>query len=104
VPYRIYVSVEAELDLRYLRVTEQRRIRVALAQHLAHEPTLVSNARKRLDPNPLNLVWELRLGPLRVFYEVDDAAQLVRVERVDYKRGNDRYVRGQIVDLRGQTL
>jgi mRNA-degrading endonuclease RelE of RelBE toxin-antitoxin system len=103
VPYRIDMSVEAELDLRSLRVTEQRRIRVALTQYLAHEPTLASNARKALDPNRLNLAWELRLGPLRVFYDIDDEAKIVRVERVGYKRGNDLYVRGRLVDLRSQS-
>jgi mRNA-degrading endonuclease RelE of RelBE toxin-antitoxin system len=103
VSYRIDVSVEAELDLRSLRATEQRRIRVALTRYLTHEPTLASNARKALDPNRLNLAWELRLGPLRVFYDVDDVAKFVRVERVGYKRGNELYVRGQMVDLRGQS-
>jgi hypothetical protein len=67
VAYRIEVSGEADLDLRSLRVVEQRRVRAALTQYLALEPGAASNARKVLDQNPLDVTWELRLGPLRVF-------------------------------------
>jgi mRNA-degrading endonuclease RelE of RelBE toxin-antitoxin system len=94
VAHRIDVSGEAELDLRSFRTVEQRRVRAALPQYLAQEPAAPSNARKPLDPNPLGVTWELRLGPLRVFYDVDEAAQVVRVERVGCKRGNDLYVCG----------
>jgi mRNA-degrading endonuclease RelE of RelBE toxin-antitoxin system len=100
VAYRVDVSVEAELDLRFLRASEQSRIRVALPQYLAFEPSVPSNARKALDPNPLGVGWELRLGSLRAFYDVDDGDEVVRVERIGYKRGNDLYVRGRLVDLR----
>ncbi|HEV8637812.1 MAG TPA: hypothetical protein VG370_26640 [Chloroflexota bacterium] len=100
--YRIEVSGEAEVDLRSLRATEQRRVRAALPQYLTNEITAPSNARKALASNPFGVAWELRLGPLRAFYDVDDAAQVVRVERVGYKRGNDLYVRGRRVDLRSE--
>jgi hypothetical protein len=92
----------SEVDLRALRTVEQRRVRAALPQYLAREPGAPCNARKQLDPNPLGVTWELRLGPLRVFYDVDEAAQVLRVERAGYKRGSDLCVRKRRVNLRSE--
>src|SRR5262245_13510486 len=80
--YRIDMSRGAEQDLRSLRVVEQRRVRAALPQYLAKEPAAESNARKRLAANPFGVAWELRLGSLRAFYDVDEPLQVVRVERI----------------------
>lgn len=53
-----------------------------------------------MDPNPLEATWELRLGDIRVYYDLDEAAQLVRVLNVGIKRRERVFIRGREVDLR----
>lgn len=43
---------------------------------LAHEPRVETRNRKLLRPNPL-APWELRIGDLRVFYDVDEEPEAV---------------------------
>jgi hypothetical protein len=96
------VSSAAEADLDHLSRRDETILRSALPRFLSQDPAVPSNARKALDPNPLGVAWELRVGPMRAFYDVDVAAQTVRIERVGIKRGNELYVRGRRVDLRSE--
>jgi hypothetical protein len=60
----------------------------ALELQLRHEPFSETPNRKRLRPNPL-APWELRVGTLRVFYELDaKRANLVNVLAIGVKKGN----------------
>ena len=62
----------AESVTEHLRaLTRAKRVRVldAVARQLGHEPLVETRNRKPLRPNPV-APWELRVGPLRVFYEV----------------------------------
>ena len=101
-PYRIDILPAADADLASLPRAQEVTLRRALARFLLHDPSVPSGARKPLVPNPLGVSWELRVGPLRAFYDVDAALGVVRVVRAGYKRGNDLYIRGRKVDLRGQ--
>lgn len=49
-------------------------------EQLAHQPTVETRNRKPMRPNPL-APWELRIGSLRVYYDVED-----RPDRVVYIR------------------
>jgi hypothetical protein len=64
-------------------------LRRTINQQLTHTPTEETRNRKPLDqPAPFGASWELRCGPdnrFRVFYEVDSAAQEVRVLAVGVK-------------------
>jgi mRNA-degrading endonuclease RelE of RelBE toxin-antitoxin system len=53
-----------------------------------------------MDPNPYGAPWELRLDNVRVLYDIDKEARVVRILRVGEKRGNEFYVRGQKVEMR----
>jgi mRNA-degrading endonuclease RelE of RelBE toxin-antitoxin system len=77
----------AAADLKALRVFDQRRIGEEIDKQLRHQPTVGSKNRKCLrgfapgfehEP-PL---WELRVGEFRVFYDVDEEGQAVRVRAV----------------------
>ena len=46
-----------------------------------------------MDPNPLGATWELRLDDVRVFYDIEEAAQSVRVLRVGRKVRETVYLR-----------
>jgi hypothetical protein len=47
----------------------------SIERQLVHEPLVETRNRKQLRPNPV-APWELRIGDLRVFYEVGSDAPL----------------------------
>ena len=68
--YEIVLSPEAVQDSRGLRADLRARVRDAIERHLRYEPTRTSRARiKRLRGRSRPL-FRLRVGELRVFYDV----------------------------------
>ena len=65
---------------------------------LPFEPLRETRHRKMLRPNPL-ADWELRIGPHRVFYEVDEGASRVRIVAVGYKEHNKLFIGGEEFEL-----
>lgn len=62
---------------------------------LRDEPLRETRNRKLLRPNPL-APWELRVGPLRVFYEVDaEEADVVNVLATGIKSANRLFIAGE---------
>jgi hypothetical protein len=60
----------------------------AVDQQLAHQPTVETRNRKLMRPNPV-APWELRIGDLRVYYDVSDPPNpVVRVLAVGIKVHN----------------
>jgi hypothetical protein len=53
-----------------------------------------------MDPNPLGARWELRLGELRVYYDIEETAHTVRVLRAGRKLRERVFIRGVETDLR----
>jgi mRNA-degrading endonuclease RelE of RelBE toxin-antitoxin system len=77
-------------DLAQLRAFERSRLLDRIEQQLAHEPTTPTRNKKQLpgltppwDHEPP--VWELRVGEYRVFYDVDEGEQHVKVRAVRTK-------------------
>lgn len=71
----------------------------AIKVQLRYEPLRETHNRKRLRPNPL-APWELRVGALRVFYEVDvDEADLVNILALGVKRGNRLFIAGKEIKI-----
>ena len=67
----------------------------AVKVQLQYEPLRETRTRKQLRPNPV-APWELRVGALRVFYEVDAREpDLVNVLAIGIKRGNRLIVAGK---------
>ena len=54
-------------------------------EQLQYQPTVETRNRKPMRPNPI-APWELRIGDLRVYYEVDVAESFVRVLAVGVKQ------------------
>ncbi len=54
---------------------------------LTYQPDVETRNHKRLRPNPL-APWELRIGEIRVFYDVNADVASVRVIAVGRKEGN----------------
>ena len=70
--------------LRALTRAERVRVLDAVARQLVREPLVETRNRKPLRPNPV-APWELRVGALRVFYEVVSKPEVVRVVAVGKK-------------------
>jgi hypothetical protein len=79
-----------------------RSVRAEVVRLLADQPAVASTRRKRMEPNPLGAGWALRLGELRVYYDIDEAAQRVWVSRVGVKVRERVRVGGAFVDMREQ--
>lgn len=98
--YAILWSPAAREDLHALSRREQVVLVAAIPQHLTLQPTEPSNKRKRLDRNPVGAAWELRIGDLRVFYDVEGTTT-VRIERIGRKVRERLTLRGRTVEMRG---
>jgi len=89
---------EAVDDLRSFRKHDQQRIIAVIESQLPYQASEPSRNRKRLRPNEL-AEWELRVGDFRVFYDVDEAAGVVRIVAIGYKEGNKLFVHGEEYEL-----
>jgi mRNA-degrading endonuclease RelE of RelBE toxin-antitoxin system len=69
--YSIVYSPEAVDHLTYLSKAEQVKVLDEVDEQLANEPELLTRRRKLLRPNLL-ASWQLKLGDLRIFYEVQE--------------------------------
>lgn len=88
-PYRIEYVQTAIDHLRYLTARERSIVLTGVEQQLTHEPTVETRNRKQMRANPL-ASWELRLGDLRVYYDVEEKLeQLVKIAAVGIKDGNE---------------
>jgi hypothetical protein len=68
----------------------------AVDERLTHQPTTETRNRKPLRPNPL-APWELRIGDLRVYDDVeDDPDPVVQVRAVGIKAHNELRIGGEI--------
>lgn len=86
--YRIIYSPETEDHLCVLTARQQSIVLDAVDRQLAHQPMLGTRHRKPMRPNTL-APWELRIGNLRVYYDVDDEPEpVVRIVAVGIKERN----------------
>ncbi|MEA2690886.1 MAG: mRNA interferase RelE/StbE [Acidobacteriota bacterium] len=81
-------------DLRFLEKAEQRYLLEAIERQLPSQPLTPTRNRKLLRANELS-EWELRVGDLRVFYDVDEEYAVVRIKAVGRKDRNRLFIRGK---------
>jgi mRNA-degrading endonuclease RelE of RelBE toxin-antitoxin system len=111
--YRIIFAQSVRAQLEALPVRQRHNVLEAIEQQLTHEPLLETRNRKVLRPNPV-APWELRVGQLRVFYEVVAAPEkepteteasskqeqgVVQVLAVGQKRGGVLRIAGKKIQL-----
>lgn len=96
---RIEYSPEAIDHLRALTAHRRAIVIDAVEQQLAYQPTTETINRKPMRPNPL-APWELRIGVLRVYYEVvTDVESLVLVRAVGIKQRHRVFFGGKEIAL-----
>ncbi len=95
-PFRIEYTPVARDHLRGLTARQQSTVLNSVDRQLAHEPNVETRNRKRMRANPV-APWELRVGDLRVYYDVGEG--VVTVVAVGMKRRNLVYIGGKAINL-----
>ena len=68
-------------------------------EQLTHQPTVETKNRKPMRPNPL-APWELRIGKLWVYYDVEGEPEwAVYVRAVGVKERNHVCIAGEVFEL-----
>jgi mRNA-degrading endonuclease RelE of RelBE toxin-antitoxin system len=99
VPYAVDFAESVEGHFRSLTARERVTILGAIERQLLHEPLKETRHRKPLRPNPI-APWELRVGQLRVFYEVAGTESgVVRILAVGRKHRNALMIGGKEIRL-----
>ncbi len=102
--YQIVWTTDAKLDLEWFEKGPQSLIYDATPTYLRDQPGTRSRHKKPMGPNPFGAPWALRLDEVeaRVYYDIDEAAQIVRALRVGKKIRNRVFIRGVETDMREQ--
>lgn len=96
--FEIEYTDDAWQHLAGLKAYERRIVVDAVDAQLLHQPMIETRRRKLLRPNPL-APWELRIGDLRVLYDVIDSDRKVVVIAVGKKRGDRLDIGGVEAEL-----
>jgi mRNA-degrading endonuclease RelE of RelBE toxin-antitoxin system len=99
VVHEIEMTDEAAEHLKRLAAGERSALLLAIHEELRHQPRSETRNRKRMRPNPV-APWVLRVGNLRVYYEVKtEPHPLVTVRAIGIKDRNRVTIGGIEVDL-----
>ncbi len=85
--YEIRWSPNARDHLRRLPAHQRALVLDEVERHLIQRPAEPTQKQKQLAENPL-ATWELRLGDLRVFYDVNRQEDTVDIVAVGVKEHN----------------
>jgi mRNA-degrading endonuclease RelE of RelBE toxin-antitoxin system len=95
----LVLAPETIEHLKALDAGDRARVFDAIRTQLLHQPTVVTRHRKPLEANPL-ATWELRVGRLRVFYDVHEGrTPIVEVLAVGVKDRAELRIGGKVVKL-----
>jgi mRNA-degrading endonuclease RelE of RelBE toxin-antitoxin system len=99
VAYEIEFAESVQTHFRALTARERATVLDTIERQLLHEPLKETRHRKPLRPNPI-APWELRVGPLRVFYDVTGGETgVVRILAVGRKRRSAVIIGGKEIQL-----
>ena len=99
VVYRIAYSPAAEEHLRILTARQRGTIFDNVDKQLAHQPRAETRNRKPMRPNPI-APWELRIGDLRVYYDIEEKPDnVVTILAIGIKDRNRVRIGGEEVEL-----
>jgi len=97
--YKIDFAVSTKEHLNYLTATQRAVVFDAVKKQLIYEPFVETRNRKNLRENPI-APWELRLGDLRVFYDLSpEAPNVVEIVAIGVKRENRLLIAGKEIKL-----
>ncbi|MCX7046653.1 MAG: type II toxin-antitoxin system RelE/ParE family toxin [Candidatus Sumerlaeota bacterium] len=103
--YEIEFAESVKDQIKRFPARQRALILDQIEEHLSHQPVIETRNRKPLRPNPL-ASWELRIGSVRVFYDVVSEASsefgepsLVQILAIGQKNGNKLLIAGKEVSL-----
>jgi mRNA-degrading endonuclease RelE of RelBE toxin-antitoxin system len=97
--FTIDLSPDAQEQLDAFTARERRTLLDAIDDQLSYQPLVRTRNRKPLAPNDL-ATWELRVGGLRVFYDVETEPEtIVWIRAIGRKIGNRLYLGGKEIKL-----
>jgi hypothetical protein len=97
-PYVIEYSAPTYEHLAALRAGERAQVLDGVDVQLLHQPAVATRNRKPLQPNPLAR-FELRIGALGVYYEVDEERHVVEIRAVGIKVRDRVFIGGEEIKL-----
>ena len=88
--FEIRYAEDSEAELMALRKFDRQKVIERIEEQLPHEPDKETRNRKRLIglKTPWSFVgesWELRIGELRVFYDINAGGKIVTIRAVRRK-------------------
>jgi mRNA-degrading endonuclease RelE of RelBE toxin-antitoxin system len=99
VSYRIVLTREARAHFEALDAAQRATLRDQLLVQLSQEPARETRRRKRLRPNSL-ATWRLRVGDLRVYYEIIEGREAtVLLKAIGLKVRERVLIGGEEIDL-----
>jgi mRNA-degrading endonuclease RelE of RelBE toxin-antitoxin system len=99
VSYRIVYAPATEEHLRALTARQRTTVFDGVDEQLVHQPAVETRNRKPMRPNPL-APWELRIGDLRVYYDVEETPEsVVTILAIGIKDRNRVMIGGEEVEL-----
>ncbi|MBI3360389.1 MAG: type II toxin-antitoxin system RelE/ParE family toxin [Chloroflexi bacterium] len=98
--HEIRFTQDARSHLRELSARDRRRVLDRIDASLKNEPKRETHSLKALRPNPL-AGYELRIGELRVFFDVKESGdeKAVLILAVGRKKGNELRIGGKEYSL-----
>ena len=97
--YEIEYSPDAEDHLKELTARQRTSVLDTVDEQLTYEPAVETRNRKPMRPNPV-APWELRIGKLRVYYDVEEVpVRKVIVLAIGIKDRNMVRIGGQEIQL-----
>jgi mRNA-degrading endonuclease RelE of RelBE toxin-antitoxin system len=99
VAYTIEYSPETDTHLRILTARQRTLVFDAVDRQLAYQPLVETRNRKPMRPNPV-APWELRIGHLRVYYDVSEMPErIVFIRAVGIKYRNRVMIGDEEIEL-----
>jgi len=96
--FNIEYSPDTEEHLRALTKHQQVIVLDTVEKQLQDQPTIETKNRKPMRPNPI-APWELRIGNLRVYYDVDEGKHIVNIRAVGIKERNSVKIGKEVIRL-----
>ena len=97
--YRIEYSPDTEDHFRVLTTRQQVTILDTVEEQLQYQPTVENRNRKPMRPNPI-APWELRIGNLRVYYDIEgDPEYVVYIRAIGIKERNNVRIGKEVIKL-----
>ncbi len=98
--FEINFTNSAKEDIRSFSKSEQTGIVDEIEKKLRYEPTVETRNRKKLRETEARIAThELRIGDVRVFYNVYEAESVVDVVAIGWKEHNELFIRWKKVRL-----